>query len=151
MLYTYMYIVCILYMYILCIFATTRGATSHRRRGSDIHWKDWCWNWSSNTLTTWCEELTNWKRPWCWERLKVGGEGDNRRWGGWMASPPWWTWVWASFRSWWWTGKLLGVSKSWTQLSNWTTLSHREEEVIVCRTDPRLCEASCASTCCFEP
>ena len=94
MLYTYMYIVCILYMYILCIFATTRGGTSHRRGGSDIHWKDWCWNWSSNTLTTWCEELTNWKRPWCWERLKVGGEGDNRRWGGWMASLTQWAWVW---------------------------------------------------------
>ena len=43
------------------------------------------------------------------------------------------------------------VAKSWTQLSNWTTISHREEEVIVCRTDPRLCEASCASACCFEP
>ena len=36
------------------------------------------WSWSSNTLATWCEELTHWKRPWCWERLKAGGEGDNR-------------------------------------------------------------------------
>ena len=43
-----------------------------------IHWKDWCWSWSSNTLTTWCEELTHWKRPWCWARLKAGGEGDDR-------------------------------------------------------------------------
>ena len=71
----------------------------------NIHWKDWCWNWNSNTLATWCEELTQWKRPWCWERLKVGGEGGDRGWDGWMASPTRCTWVWASSRSWWWTGK----------------------------------------------
>ena len=41
----------------------------------NIYWKDWCWSWSSNTLATWCEELTHWKRPWCWERLRTGGEG----------------------------------------------------------------------------
>ena len=41
------------------------------------------------------EELIHWKRPWCWERLKVG-EGDDRRWDGWMASPTPWTWVWVS-------------------------------------------------------
>ena len=47
----------------------------------NIHWKDWCWSWNSSTLATWCEELTHWKRPWCWERLKVGEEGDDRmRW-----------------------------------------------------------------------
>ena len=69
-----------------------------------IHWKDWCWSWNSNTLVTWCEELTPWRRPWCWERLKAG-EGDDRGWDGWMASLTQWTWVWASFRSWWWTGK----------------------------------------------
>ena len=45
-----------------------------------VHWKDWCWSWSSNTLATWYEELTHWKRPWCWEKLKAGGEGDNRGW-----------------------------------------------------------------------
>ena len=47
-------------------------------------------------LATWCEELTHWKRLCCWERLKAGGEGDDREWDGWIASPPWWTWVWAS-------------------------------------------------------
>ena len=47
----------------------------------------------------------HWQRPWCWERLKAGGEGDDRGWDGWMASPMWWTWVWLSSRSWWWTGK----------------------------------------------
>ena len=51
---------------------------SYRKSALKIHWKDWCWNWNSNTLATWCEELTHWKRLWCWERLKVGGEGDDR-------------------------------------------------------------------------
>ena len=71
----------------------------------NIHWKDWCWNLSSNTLVTWCKQLTPLKRSWCWERLKAGGEGDNRRWDGYMASSTQWTWVWASSGSWWWTGK----------------------------------------------
>ena len=51
---------------------------------------------NSNTLATWCGELTHLKRPWCWERLKTGEEGDNRRWDGWMASLTQWTWVWAT-------------------------------------------------------
>ena len=51
-----------------------------------IHWKDWCWNWNSNTLATWCWKQTHLKKSWCWERLKVGGEGDNGGWNGWMAS-----------------------------------------------------------------
>ena len=67
------------------------------------HWEDWCW--SSNTLATWCEELTHWKRPWSWERLNAGGEGDDRGWDGWMASWTWWTWVWANSGRWWRTGK----------------------------------------------
>ena len=58
-----------------------------------------------NTLATWREKLTHWKRPWCWERLRVGGEGDDRGWDGWMASSTWWTWVWVDSRSWWWTGR----------------------------------------------
>ena len=48
---------------------------------------------------------TDWKRPWCWERLKAGGEGDDRGWDGWMASPTRGTWFWVSSKSWWWTGK----------------------------------------------
>ena len=78
---------------------------SERKWVLNIYWQDWCWSWNSNTLATWCEELTHWKRPWCWERLRTGGEGDNWGWDGWMASPTWWTWVWASSRSWWWIGK----------------------------------------------
>ena len=71
----------------------------------NIHWKNWCWSWSSNTLTTWCEELTQKKRPRRWERLKAGRERDDRGWDGWMASSTQWTWVWASSRRWWRSGK----------------------------------------------
>ena len=56
-------------------------------------------------LATCCEELTCLKRPWCWERLRAGGEGDDRGWDGWMASPTQWTWVWVDSGSWWWTGR----------------------------------------------
>ena len=74
------------------------------------------------------KELTHLKRPWCWERLKVGGEGDDRGQDGWMASLTRWTWVWVSSRSWWWTGKpgmlqFLGsqrVGHDWVTELNWT-------------------------------
>ena len=71
-------------------------------------------------------ELTHWKRPWCWERLKAVGEGDDRGWDGWMASPTQQTWVWANSGSWWRTGKpgmlhSMGLAKSWTRLCDWTT------------------------------
>ena len=49
--------------------------------------------------------MAHWKRPWCWERLKAGGEGDDRGWDGWVASPTQWTWVWVNSGSWWWTGR----------------------------------------------
>ena len=62
-------------------------------------------SWHSNTLATSCEELTHWKRLWCWEGLGTGGEGDDRGWDVWMASPTEWTWVWVISRSWWWTGR----------------------------------------------
>ena len=51
------------------------------------------------------QELTHWKRPWCWERLRERGGGDDTGWDGWMASPTPWTWVWGRSGSWWWTGK----------------------------------------------
>ena len=94
-----------------------------------INWKDWCWCWNSNTSATWCKELTHWKRPWCWERLRAGGEGDDRRWDGWMALLTRWTWVWARSRSWWWTGKpgmlqSIGsqrVEHDWATELNWLT------------------------------
>ena len=51
-----------------------------RRSIPNIHWKDWCWSWSSNTLATCCIESTHWKRTWCWERLKAEGEGSSKGW-----------------------------------------------------------------------
>ena len=82
-----------------------------------MHWKDW--SWTSNTLTTWCEELTLQKNPWCWERLKAGREGQNRGWDGWMASPTWWTWVWAN----------LGVGDGQGSLMCCSPWSHKESDM----------------------
>ena len=72
--------------------------------------------------------VTHLERPWCWERVKVGGEGDNRGWDGSMTSPIWWTWVWVGFGSWWWTGKpgvlqSMGLQRfrhDWVTELNWT-------------------------------
>ena len=105
-----------------------QGDPSQRKSVLKIHWKDWCWSWNSNTLAIWCEELTRWKRPWCWERLRAGGEGDDRGWDGWMASPTKWTWVWINSGSWWWTGRpgvlqsmgLQRVGHDWASELNWT-------------------------------
>ena len=101
---------------------------------SPILCKDWCWSWNSSTLATWFEELTHLKRPWFWERLKVGGEGDNREWDGWMASPTQWTWVWVNSGSWWWTGRpgvlqfmgLQGVGYDWVTDLNWNEILYNK-------------------------
>ena len=85
----------------------------------------WCW--SYNTLANGYEEQTHWKILWCWERLRVGGEGDDRGWDGWMASPTQWTWVWVNSGSWWWTGRpgvlwFMGsqrVGHDWATELNW--------------------------------
>ena len=74
-----------------------------------------------------CEELTHWKRLWCWEGLWAGGEGDNRGWDGWMASLTWWAWVWVNSGSKWWTGRpgklrFMGsqrVGHNWVTELNW--------------------------------
>ena len=92
--------------------------------------RTWYWSWNSSTLVTWCKELTHLRRPWCWERLKEGREGDDRGWDGWMASLPQWTWAWVNSGSWWWTGKP-GVLQSmvsqrighdWATEVNWSDL-----------------------------
>ena len=78
------------------------------------------------------EELTHLKRPWCWERLKAGGEGDDRGWDGWMASLTWGTWVWVDSGSWWRTGRpgvlrFMGsqrVRHDWATELNWTELTY---------------------------
>ena len=106
--------------------------------------KDWCWSWNSNTLATWCEGLTHLKRPWCWEGLRAGEEGD-RRWDGWVASPIWWTWVWASSGSWWRTGKpgvlhSMGsqrVGHNWATGLNWTAAAAAAKSLQSC---PTLCD-----------
>ena len=67
--------------------------------------KNWCWSWSSNTLATWYEELTLWKRSWCWERFKAKREEGNREWDVWMASPIQWTWTLLNSGRWWGTGR----------------------------------------------
>ena len=62
-------------------------------------------SWNSKTLAIWCKELTHLKRPWFWERLKAGREGDDRGWDYWMASLTWWTWVWVNSGHLWWIGR----------------------------------------------
>ena len=101
---------------------------SWRKSALNIHWKVWCWSWNSNTLATWWEEPTHWKRYWCWEKLKTEEEGGDRGWDGWMASLTWWTWVWVGSGSWRWTGKpgvlqFMGsprTGQDWTTELNWT-------------------------------
>ena len=92
-----------------------------RRNQHEVDWG------ISMRLRTSTEELTHWKRPWCWERLRAGGKGDNRGWDGWMASPTRWTWVWMDSGSWWWTGRpgmlrFMGsqrVGHDWATELNW--------------------------------
>ena len=105
-----------------------QNSPSYRRSVLGVHWKDWCWSWNSNTVSTWCKELNHLKRPCWWERLKAGGEGGDRGWDDWMVSPTQWTWVWVDSGSWWWTGRpgmlqfigLKRVGHDWATELNWT-------------------------------
>ena len=92
----------------------------------NIHWKDWCWSWNSNTLATWCRQLTHLKKkPWCWERLKAKEEGGDREWDGWMTSLS----MDMSLSKLWdmvndreaWCAAVPGITKNQIQLSNWMT------------------------------
>ena len=102
-----------------------------RRSALGFLWREWCWSWNSSTLATSCEELTHWKRLWCWEGLGAGGEGDARGWDGWIASLTRWTWVWVNSGSLRWTGRpgvlrFMGsqrVGHYWATELNWTELS----------------------------
>ena len=68
------------------------------------------------------------EKTWCWERLKVGRQGDNREWDGWVASLTQRTWVWVNSESWWWTGRpgvlqsmgLQRVGHDWATELNWS-------------------------------
>ena len=131
----------VLYNAIICIYPTS---PYWKRSILSVHWKDWCWSWNSNTLATWCEELTHLKRPSCWEGLKAGGEGDNRAWDGWMASLTQWTWVWVNSRSWWWTWKpgMQRVVHDWTtELTDWSIYL---SWYLFCLTISIFCQFSCS-------
>ena len=80
----------------------------------------------AETPILWPPHAKSWhtgKRPWCWEGLGAGGEGDDRGWDGWMASPTQWTWVWVNFGNWWWTGRpgVLWFTGSQRVRHNWAT------------------------------
>ena len=104
-------------------------ATSPSKRKSvlNIHWKDWCWNWNSNTLATWCGKTDSFEKT-----LMLGKiEDRRRRWQRmrcWMSSSTQWTWVWVNSGRWWWTGKpdvlqSMGsqrVGHDWATELNWT-------------------------------
>ena len=128
----------------------TYGYLIFDKGGMNIQWgKDspfnmWCWE---NCTTTSCEELTHWKRLWCWEGLGAGGKGDNRGWDGWMASLSRWTWVWVNSGSWWWTGRpgvlrFTGsqrVRDDWVPEMNWTEyLNHLLRLLMSKRLFPKL-------------
>ena len=80
---------------------------------------------TAETPILWPPDAKNWhlKRPWCWERLKAGEEGDEKGWDAWMASPTQWIWVWINSGSWWWTGRpgMLQSMRSQRVRHNWVT------------------------------
>ena len=111
-----------------------------------VHLENQSWKFTGRTddeaetpiiLATRCEELNHLKRPWCWERLKVEGEGTtDDEMVGWLASLTQWTWVWVTSGSWWWTREawcaaVHGATKSRTQLSNWTELKQLQNTYLI--------------------
>ena len=109
------------------------------RESQPVHPKDQSWVFigrtdaEAETPILWppMQRADSLKRPWCWKRLRAGGEGYNRRWDGWMASPTQWTWVRVDSRSWWWTGRpgvlqftgLQRVGHDWATELNWNHIT----------------------------
>ena len=116
----------------------------------NIHCNGWTWSWSSNTLATWCKQPIHWKRSWCWERLKAGGEGDDRGWDGWMASPTQWTWIWTSSGRQWRTEKpgvlqsMESQSDMTSQLNNSNNMSSLEKYLVM-----GIFQSGCLFSCCW--
>ena len=131
-----------------------------------VHPKDQSWVFIGRTYDVEAEtpilwppdaELTHLKRPWCWERSRAGGEGDDRGWDGGMASPTQWTWVWVDSGSWWWTGRLgvlrfMGLQRvrhDWATELNWTESTQTSQEGSDTGKEvSRICQAEC-KTCLY--
>ena len=115
-------------------FGRQRNPTSQSSRKPvlNIHWKDWCWRWSSNTLATWCKELTHWKGVDAGKDWRHEQKGNDRGCDGWMASPTRWTRVWAMSASRWWSEKagmlqFMGLQRVG---HNWVTTEPRAESTM---------------------
>ena len=103
-----------------------RTSPSWRKSVLKIHWKDWCWSWNSNTLDSWCKEVTYWKRRWCWERLKVGERVTEDKmvgWHHWHNGHEFEKALGVGDGQAGWQAAVHGVTKSWTWLSAWTELN----------------------------
>ena len=89
----------------------------------------WCWSWSSSTLPMWWEQMTRWKSPWCWERLRAEGKEGDRGWDGWMVSPIQWIWTWANSGRWGGTGKpgVLQSTELWRVRHNLATEQQQKD------------------------
>ena len=96
----------------------------------EYYWKDWCWSWSSNILVIWFKQMTHWKNPWCWERLRAEGEEGIRGWDGWIASLKQWTWTWANSRRRWGPGRpgVLQSMGSQRVRHNWGTEQQQQRD-----------------------
>ena len=118
----------LLWRYFIDITQVCNQLTRSKRSTLNIHWKDWCWSWGSNTLATWCEVPTHWKRFWCWERLRAGGEeGTEDEMVEWHHNS-----TDVSLSKLWevkdreaWRAAVHGVMKTQTRLSDWTTTARR--------------------------